>query len=145
MDFTRAQQADFHPSICCVKNHGKRGCWNNSNILLKTFPSCYNANLMTLSNRCGILHNHLLCFSFQGILLSFSTTRIFRPICLIVYPYSGTHTDIKPVAVHDNIYPVARSACGGNSARVITGLARRAKPPPGSCHSDAILCVASVF
>lgn len=48
MDFTRAQQADFHPSICCVNNHGKRGCWNNSNILFKTFPSCYNANLMTL-------------------------------------------------------------------------------------------------
>ena len=58
MDFTRAQQADFHPSICCVNNHGKRGCWNNSNILFKTFPSCYNANLMTL----GVMPGELIFF-----------------------------------------------------------------------------------
>ena len=63
IDFTRAQQADFNPSICCVNNHGKRGCWNNSNILFKTFPSCYNANLMTLT----VL---IYCFVYYTYLIS---------------------------------------------------------------------------
>ena len=64
MDFTRVQLADFHPSICCVNNHGKRGCWNNSNILFKTFPSCYNANLMTLVK---LSRDLLRCYNMRSM------------------------------------------------------------------------------